>query len=234
MKNNGLAGPQDDRHDARSEGRVPGIAYAGGAQRQQEGLRGRRMSAFAEKWAKPLDDIDRAKCGAWANEDCLELVSRMIERTFRNMQITGRRPSHIDPPFIAKEIRVHPMGVNFLLTNAVAYIDLATFTVPAGARAEITAIGTDAESGAAFADLSWRILIDGTPLPDYSDIRRRLFELAPPTPLIVPIHLTSPNRIQLQVRSISGAVHQVFGFIGGWYYAVRTEVGPVIESTLVE
>jgi hypothetical protein len=234
----GGRGPVEDRkHEGRAEGLVPGI-IATGIDWTKAGLRGKAASAFAKKWAIPLDGI-RLECvppglrEILQCPDALEVASRTIEQTFRNFQIHSRRPSHIDPPFSAT--RIHGFATTVVNSLFPAYTTLFDFTTPAETRGVIAEIGQQLDSEGLFSVVSWRILLSGVPFPPYNDIRNHLWNMVGPTRLCDPIRLRGDERFTLQATRTDFLIPtNVTWQVCGWTYPVRAETGNNIKSTLTD
>lgn len=190
----------------------------------------------AGEMGRVLDNIPKENCPSWLNGDCLLILSRFLEETFRNFQVNARPPSHIEPPFSAKPIDVFPAAPVAIGGGAgVAFVDLASFRIPRSlSRGEIWFAGQSAESAAAFADIAWQIMVGGVPLDPWRDIRIQIWEMVPPTPLCAPIHINAGETVTIRARSISGAAHSVLGRLSGWWYPTRSESGDEVKSTLVD
>lgn len=185
----------------------------------------------------PETEQPPVSCPSWMNPDCLLLLSRFLEETFRNFPLNARPPSHIEPPFKALPIDIFPAAVNVVIPAGApgAWTTVVTFLLSANRhRGEIHALGQSAESGAAFADLEWRVRIDGQPYDPYTSILMQLWQMVPPTPLCTPIHLRPDQTIDIQARSVAAGPHQVRARICGYFYPVRAEKGDEIGSTLVD
>lgn len=212
--------------DANVSGRAPGIVGDTG--------KGSRVEAYGIPQGRVLEGMKPPEgCPPWMTPDCLNLISRFLEQTFRNFQTNVRPPSHIEPPFTSRPIDAFPAAI--VAIPGVAFVDVVAFRVPfSRRRGEIHFAGQSAESAAAFSDLAWRILVNGIPLDPWQDVRIQLWAMVPPTQLCSPIHLVAGDRIVLQARSISGAAHSVLGRLCGWHYQVRSESGNEVKSTLVD
>jgi len=211
---------------------TPGLTYQGGPQSAGGG------SPVQRRIQRKLDHlfagIDPKQIPEWMNDAGLEVLSRMLETTFRNFQQTSRRPSHMDPPFQAQPIDVYASGVT-LVGGSPDFTPIVTFKVPSTQfRAEIQSLGQAAETDAAFNDIEWQVVVDGTPYHPWEAVDMQLWQIVPPTPLSSPIHLISNRTITLQAVSLSARTHIVSGRIGGWFYPVRSETGPEIRSTIVD
>ena len=226
-RGSGLAGPQDQA-DFNTAGSVPGIIGDVG--------RGARKAVVEEDpQARVFGSIPVDSCPDWFNRYCFQILSRFLEETFRNFQVTARPPSHIAPPFNSTPIDSYPSGVVAIPGGVTTFTTVTSFQVPATrTRGEIVSAGQSAESAAAFSDLAWRITVNGTPFPPWNDIRIQLWEMAPPTKLCSAIHLLGGETIALQARSLSANSHSVLGRLCGWHYQVRSEAGNEVKSTLVD
>jgi hypothetical protein len=239
-RRNGLSGFEDYQEQQQTAGQVPGIASGGGVDNRKPGLRGEDAAKFAGKWGEALDGIDRTKCGPLATPDCLELQSRMIEKTFHNFQLTARPPSHLAPPFMSQ--RIHVFGT--VAVNAVfpVYVAVASFLTPPDSRGVIAELGFSLPAAALFPNVSIRLAKGGTapanatPINPYQDIRQDLWGNAPAGRLCVPIQLRGNERFWLLASIVAPVVPPVnLTFqLCGWTYQVRAETGDTIKSTLVD
>jgi len=208
-------------------GQGPGLTQAG-----QAGSSSVQTGKLDRAYGNLAAGIDLKKCPPWMTPECLELLSRMIEETFRNFQLHARRPSHIDPPFTAKPIDAVPAGTVAIVAGV--FTTIATFTVPQGKnRAEIVAAGQSAEAAAAFADITWRIRVDTVPYAPWNAVLIQLWDMIPPTPLCAPIHLRGGQTVDIQAAGIAGP-HTVMARLCGWQYPTRVESGDDIRSTVVD
>lgn len=211
-------------------GLSPGTSYAGGPQTGPSG-QGRKAASYKDKLAKLFDGIDLSKCGPLGNEDCAELISRLLEQTFRNFQLTARPPSHVAPPYPSTPIDVFaadvaiPVGV---------FTPICTFVMPAGLyRGEILSAFQCCESQLAFVDMIWRITVDGQPYAPWNAIMMQLWPNNV-SPLAAPIHLQGEQTIQLEAMGIV-APHTATGRLSGWFYLMRANVGGnTAQSTIVD
>lgn len=221
------------------QGVTPGVVYSGGPQTQEGGPKGRRGRRRLDQTSALFRDIDRSKCPPWLSEDCMELLSRGMEQTLRNFQLTARRPSHIDPPFRAKYIdKFTPApGVTIPIGSHGSpgvWTPVATFTgVPDGFRGEVTGLGQGVLNVSAWNDLEWRIVRNGTPLDGLDAFRLQLFDLLPLTS-IVPMHIVGKDSVVIEARNYAASTYQALARIGGWFYPVRVETGDSIRSTIVD
>jgi hypothetical protein len=184
-----------------------------------------------------LDNLPAdAKCPPWMTEDCLRVLSRFLEETFRNFQVNARPPSHLAPPFTAKPIDAFPAAPVAIGGGAgVSFVSVASARVPRSMyRGEIWFAGQSAESAVAFSDIAWQIMVGGIPIDPWRDVRIQIWEMVPPTPLCAPIHVHAGQIVEIRARSLSGAAHSVLGRISGWFYKVRSEAGDEIKSTIVD
>lgn len=219
------------------QGHIPGTTYDGGPQRQEGGLKGRREQARSDKLDALLGGVDIKKYYPWCDPVVLDCYSRMLETTFRMFQITCRAPSHIEPPFIAQPFDVFTAGPVVIAPAAGTFITLATFQVPPGRfRGEAVFVGHSADTGGAFADLTFRLTVDGTPRPPWNSARGlQLWDMVPPTRLCTPIHLQSRQTIALQVENFGAVNHEVQGRLCGWTYLVRAETSDgSVRPTIVD
>jgi hypothetical protein len=166
--------------------------------------------------------------------DCLPTVSRFLEETFRNFAITGRPPSHTRPPFVGRPIDIFARRILVGGGSAAMFQTIICHRVPLGHRANIVAAGHLAESAAAWADLAWRIIVNGMPVVPWNDVRIQIWGFTEPTKMPSGIGLREGDQVCIQARSISGASYAVSGRLCGWDYDVRSETGDEIKSTLVD
>lgn len=181
-----------------------------------------------------FEGVPKGKYPEWLqSDDCLLLISRLLEETFRNFQTNIRPPSHIAPPFTALPIDAFPLSV-VVIPAAATFTTVTSFRVPrVRYRGEIWFAGQSAESAAAFSDLAWRITVNGIPIAPWIDVRIQIWEMVPPTMLCAPIHLRAGDLVALEARGLVGA-HTVLGRLCGWFYKVRSEAGDEVKSTLVD
>jgi hypothetical protein len=207
-----------------SPGADPGMIYAGGPQTQQAGPAGQVGQELEKKLSKLFDGIDLSKCGPWANPDCLDLISRMLEQTFRNFQLTARPPSYDQPPFVGRPIDVFtPAGG--VAVPVGAFVTLVSFQCPPGNwRAEIASVAQGLESVFAFNDVTWRITVDGTPLVPWNAVIGQLWP-GPSTPLPTKIHLRGGQIAALQASAAVQSDHFACARLSGWAYPLRANTG---------
>jgi len=220
---------------------TPGLTYQGGPQHtsNQQGGGAQAQQAAQAELDTSLQGKDPNACPPWLNKACLDILSRMLETTFRNFQQTARRPSHIDPPFRALPICVPneeitlpgipyggPLG---------SFVQVSCFQVPAQMfRAEVQSMAQALETTAAFGDVEWQVTVDGVPYHPWEQIYTQLWDW-PITPLCSPIHLVSNQTICLNARSLSTLTHLATARICGYYYPVRSEAGDgSVRSTIVD
>jgi hypothetical protein len=219
------------------QGRVPGTAYVGGSQRQAGGAAGRESQVDSQKF----DEIMglKSNCPPWFNRFCFDVISRMLEQTFKNMQLAARRPSHIDMPFRAMQLDIWnntPVTIpHGAYGTPGAWTTVCTQAIDNDHRGSVVAAGQAVEVAEAWANLEWRILIDGTPHYLYNAIRLQLFEFCPVSPLHHVIPLAPAQTVTWQVRNHSiDTDYLAWGRFAGWYYPVRSEDGGSIRSTIVD
>lgn len=205
-------------------GADPGMLYAGGPQTQQAGPAGTEAQALQKKLGNLFDGVDLSKCGPWANPDCLNLISRMLEQTFRNFQLTARPPSYDQPPFVGRPIDVFTPAAGVAVPVG-SFVTLVSFQCPPGNwRAEISAAAQGLESVFAFGDVTWRITVDGIPIPPWEAVTTQLWK-EPTTPLVTKIHLRGGQIVALQAQATVQADHMACGRLSGWAYPLRANTG---------
>lgn len=212
----------DSSRDVPTEGQVPGIVYQGGKPR-------------ADKYGAVFAGVEKDNCPPWLTPDCLDVISRLLEQTFRNFQLGARPPSHIEPPFVADCIDVFTkVAIAAVPSGAPPFVNVACFQVPESRRrGEIVCAGHAVDNPLSWSDLEWRITINGTPIDHYRSILFQIFNWLPLSKICLP-HMVSSDTICLQAKSISGAAHVVYGRLFGWHYPVRAESGSRIASTIVD
>ena len=215
-------GNYDSSRDVPTEGQVPGIVYQGGQKR-------------TDKYASVFEGANRDNCPPWLNSDCLDVVSRLLEQTFRNFQLAARPPSHIEPPFVAECIDVFAKKlIPATPTGVPGFVDVVCFQVPdSRRRGEIVCAGHAVDNPLSWSDLEWRLTLNGDPIDHYRSILFQLFNWVPLSKICLP-HMISLDTICFQARSISGAPHVVYTRLYGWHYPVRAESGSRIASTIVD
>ena len=224
-----------DSAAAISTQKTPGLTYQGGPQSAGGGgIVARRVQ---DKLDALFAGIDRTKCPTWLTVECCEVLSRCLETTFRNFQLTSRLPSHISPPFPAQLIEeasdVDIPGAPY--GGASSFVKVVCFKIPAFAyRGEIKGASQALENAAAWLDVEWRITVDGSPYHPFERFIGQRWLSVPGSDLCAPIHLVSNQTICLEARSLSMASHHAFADLCGWFYPVRSETGPEIRSTLVD
>jgi hypothetical protein len=211
----------------------PGFAYSGGVQPQQGGMAGQTAAAAANAMA------GKPGCPDWMNKACLDILSRMLEETFHNFQMTARRPSHIDMPFRAYTLdewtRETTSVPNGSYANPGPWTTIVTFVIPNLNRGAVVAAGQGVDVVNAWNYLEWRIVLNGLPHYKYNSVRMQLWELCPVSPLYFSINLEPGVLAQMQVRNWSPTTsYNAWGRLVGWYYPVRSEDGGSIRSTLVD
>lgn len=168
----------------------------------------------------------------------LRVFSRLLEDTFRNGVVNTKSPSLLEPPFQAlpiDEFPDTPVTIPGGTYGAGTPVTVAAFTLPrARYRGIITHVGQSAENAAAFADLSWRIAVNGLAIDPWIDVRIQLWEMAPPTMLCTGVQLRAGDTVAIQASSLSLLDHFVLGRICGWFFPVRSESGDEIRSTFVD
>jgi hypothetical protein len=216
----------------------PGLAYQGGWTNQRAGPAGQVARAYSGFIDAIYAGIDRTKCPNWLTPECLDVVSRLLEQTFRNFQLTARPPSHIAPPFPARCIDCFndvDLPGNTMYAAA-GFVKLCCVTIPKGRwRGVVVDFGQALESAAAWLDVEWRVTLNGDPYPPYVGIRRQLWDsiLRSKT---CEIHLMPQDTLCLEAKSLSATPHHAFSRVFGWYYPVRSETGGgrEIRSTIVD
>lgn len=218
-----------------NQGLSPGNTYQGGPQRQKTGPRGQIALALEKRWQELLTGVKLDNCGTLANPDCLEVISRLLEQTFRNFQLTARRPSHMDPPFTAKIIDEFSTCPVVIPAGGI-FTTVVSFSIPGGKyRGVIKEGGQSTDAVVNWDSLTWRVIVDTIPYQPYLGVPMQMWQMVPPTQLPVPIRLRGGQTIALQAANASAADINVVGRFGGWYYPVRSEAGDdSIRSTLVD
>lgn len=214
-------------------GLSPGTEYAGGTQTGPSG-QGRAAEKYKNKLARLFDGIDLDKCGPLANPDCAELLSRLLEQTFRNFQLTARPPSHVEPPYPSVPIDVFSPAGGVLLLAGGIFVDVCAFVMPAGLfRGEIKTAEQCLESAFAFTDVVWQIAVDGQAYAPWTPFSAQLWP-GPMTPLAAPIHLQGQQRVAIQARAVL-ADHTADARLTGWNYLMRSNTGGLVASgTIVD
>ena len=191
----------------------------------------------AHPMGRVRDNTPDDDCPSWLKADALLVLSRFLEQTFRNFQFTFRKPSLVQAPFIGRCINP-AAGLVTIPGGAYGpgvFTTVVCHVVPANRfRAVITRIGQAAESAAAFSDLAWRITVNGQPLPPWDDIRIQLWRMVPPTEVEGGISLLGADEICIEARSLSATDHTVSAQLLGWEFEVRSEMGNVVGSTIVD
>lgn len=223
-----LGGVMEERN-ASMVGNRPGITYAGGPQTQKRGLRGCDNEALMRRWAELFADKNPDRCGPIATPEAAEVVSYIMEQTFRNFQLTARAPSHINPPFSATCIEAFGS-----LNVPLVFVDVVTFTMPGRSRGVIFSIGQQLETAGAFADVEWRVTVNGIPLSQYAAFSYQLSSIPNVSPLCSPINLRGGDVVKVQARGIVLLTHTASARLFGWSYPVRVEMDHQIGSTLVD
>jgi hypothetical protein len=224
-----------DERDPSNIGLRPGQVYAGGPQTQQQGLRGQVSEGLMKRWDHLFRGKDPKRCGFIYTHECADIISRLLEQTFRNFQLTARPPSHIAPPFSATPIDSFPTAGNIIVPIGV-FIPIATFTMPTGNyRGVISAVGQALESEAAFADVVWRIRKNGIVVfPPGTWTAAHAYQFSPPTRMASPIHLRGSDVVTFEAAAIVFGGHFALARLSGWFYPVRVEMDNTIGSTLVD
>jgi hypothetical protein len=224
-----------EERDPSNLGLRPGTVYAGGPQTQQQGLRGRTSESLMKRWDHLFRGKNPQRCGPIATHECADILSRLIEQTFRNFQVTARPPSHMAPPFSATPIDSFPLAGNVIVPVG-AFIPVAVFLMPSGNyRGVISAVGQALESEAAFADVTWRIVKNGLVVsPPGTWTAAHAYQFAPPTPLAAPLHLRGGDAVSFEASAILFGGHTALARLSGWFYPVRVEMDNTIGSTLVD
>lgn len=219
-------------------GLAPGTTYQGGPQTQAKG-QGRRAQVLKRKLGKLFDGIDLEKCGPLASPDCVELLSRLLEQTFRNFIGHSARPAWVDPPYIGRPTD----GSLGVVTVAVGvFTPLATVVIPPGAKGEIVEIGTGIinpgnptyiDSGIA-RDLIFSLQVDGAPFAPWG-LMTGFQPWSWPTPTRLPqaIHLRGEQTITIGATAIV-APHDCVARLGGWIYTPRVDTGDEARSTITD
>lgn len=229
----GLGGIMEERNPS-VIGNLPGATYAGGPQTQQQGLRGQISQDLMRRWDHLFMGKNPAVCGPVNTHECADIISRLLEQTFRNFQLTARPPSHIAPPFSATPIDVFPVAGNIPVPIG-AFVVVASFTMPTGNyRGVISALGQALESEAAFADVVWRVQKNGQVVfPPGTWTAAHAYQFSPPTRLSSPIHLRGGDTVTFEAAAVLGGAHLALARLFGWFYPVRVNMDN-IGATLVD
>jgi hypothetical protein len=226
----GLGGVMEER-DPSVVGLRPGQVYAGGPQTQQQGLRGQVSENLMKRWDHLFRGKNPAVCGPINTHECADIISRLLEQTFRNFQLTARPPSHLAPPFSSTPIDTRRVTV----INIGPLAPVVQFQMPKGNyRGVISSFGQALENAAAFADVEWAILINGQPAQQFISITQQLMTISNILPLPSPILLRGGDLVVLAARAIAAPPHTATGRLVGWFYPVRVEMDNSIGSTLVD
>lgn len=218
---------------------VPGIAYAGGPQPQRGGPAGQVAQAYSDWLNSVYGGVNPSKCPPPFNDpDCMNVLSRLLEGTFRNFQLTARPPSHLAPPFPAVPFDVDGYEVRLLGGTYApgAWTPVVCYTMPAiKCRGVVTEFGHALESLLAWADVEWEIRKNGIPVEPWTGIRKQIWDIVEPGKSSTRVLLLPRDRICIYARSLSGTTHYAWARMAGWYYPVRSEVGGTeIRATLVD
>jgi hypothetical protein len=224
-----------DERDPSNIGLRPGQVYAGGPQTQRQGLRGQVSEGLMKRWDHLFRGKDPQRCGPINTHECAEIISRLLEQTFRNFQLTARPPSHLAPPFSATPIDSFPQAGNLPVPIGV-FVVVAQFQMPTGNyRGVIHSLGQALESEAAFADVVWRIRKNGVVVqPPGTWTAAHAYQFAPPTPAAVPIPLRGGDLVTFEASALLFGGHFALARLSGWFYPVRVEMDNQIGSTLVD
>lgn len=220
--------------DNQNQTMKPGFAYIGGPQPQQGGMAGQVAAAASNAM------VPKTGCPDWLqNKQCMDLISRMLEETFHNFQMTSRLPSHINMPFRAYTLDEWTMTTTSIPSGSYSapgpWTTVVNFVIPATNRGAIVAAGQGVDVINAWNFLEWRIVLGGIPHYKYQGIRMQIWEFCPVSPLYFSINLDPGIRAQMQVRNWSPTTsYNAWGRLVGWYYPVRSEDGGSIRSTLVD
>lgn len=224
--------------DPDSSRQSPGIAYAGGPQPQRGGMAGRVAQAYSA-WVEGIyGGVDPGKCPPPFNSpDCMDVLSRLLETTFRNFQLTSRPPSHIAPPFSAVPFDVDSYEVA-LPGDPYApgpWTPVVCYVVPAiQCRGVAVEFGHALENLSAWQDVEWRLTKNGTPLEPWVGIKKQIWDIIESGKSTTRVHLRPRDKLCIEARSLSSSTHFAWGRISGWYYPTRSESGNEIRSTLVD
>lgn len=177
-----------------------------------------------------------------------------LMQMFLNIQLTARRPSHVEPPLTAICFDRHrgtgtvasgdaplaaPAGITTLVLD---------FAVPQKYRGILNAWGVDVVEGPVAAqDLGWQILVNNRPVVPFEPVfgvqapaaGSENFWAGPPYGLDAPgelcIHLKGGDQVRLQVRNFGAAPLNVAAIVSGWIYQPTVdEIGLNVRTTMTD
>lgn len=227
------------------EGRSPGLASAGGAQIQQQGLLGRMAQKAWKRWGDFIAGRTVKECGPLANPLCADLTSEFLEQTFRNFHINSAPRTNLAPPWLARTIDPDPTGT-LVAVNTQTFVTVNSYRVEAGRIAIIARLGQTANTPAAFGDTTWRIVTlnaaqgtiptgGGMPYIPWNAMTGYQRFFIDGTLLANPIKLIGPMTIAWQVSvTTPAAAYSVAGRIIGWDFAPLSRSGDMIASAIAE
>lgn len=238
----GEAGPDGN---SPVEGRSPGLASAGGAQLQQQGLLGRMAQKAWKRWGNLFTGRSQKDCGPINNPLCADLTSEFLEQTFRNFHLNTAPRTNLAPPWLCEAIDTDPTGT-FVAVNQQAFVTINSYFVQAGRIAVISHLGQTANTPAAFGDTTWRVVKlnaaqgtiatdGGEPIPPWNAMTGYQRFRSGGELLAKPIIVFGPMTVAWQVFvTTAGSAYNVAGRLWGWDYAPLSRSGNMIASAIAE
>lgn len=126
------------------------------------------------------------------------------------------QPASVTPPVRSYDFTEIGGGGPTAIADG-AFAAVTNYRVPQGWNAVVKEIGFEAESGAALADVQFRILIDGVPVPGLHDIRNP----SPALPGTIPVTIKAAEGQRIIAQGISltvGVPHFVRVLLKGWAF----------------
>jgi hypothetical protein len=130
-------------------------------------------------------------------------------------------PAQVYRPFRSKEIRASTQGPVTISDGL--FLPVVQVTVPTGYNGVINLFGQGTPFPASFADIQWRITVDGLPQFGLDNIRSQQGELTMPAEVLV--MAIERQTIALQAIKLTPGNVLCDGFISGWIFLPHMNVG---------
>lgn len=238
----GKAGLGDYRDDnvARDLARQdPGFTYGGGPQRQPGGPAGRKERKARTRWDRLYSGLDRSKCGPLAMEDCAEVLSRLLEATFRNAWLNTKPATWIEPPARARPIdHWTQLSGQTIAAGATESIIQGPHRIEGGLIGVLRRIGMEGDTSGSWTFLKFTLRIGGSaaamnPHYHYKNITMQLGKPSDPTELACPIYIREGVLYDLVCENTDAVSHQVYGRLWGWQFPHNVDLGDLSSKDLL-
>ena len=130
-------------------------------------------------------------------------------------------PAQVYRPFRSKEIRASTQQP--VVVSDGLFFPVVRITVPTGYNAVINLFGQGAPFPAAFADIQWRITVDGLPQFGLDNIRSQQGTVVSPAEVLV--MAIERQTIALQAQKLTPGNVLCDGFMSGWIFLPHMNVG---------